>query len=78
MQDYPRYQVHSEIGEAGFDVELRIDVAPGGGLPGMATPDEVARVLVDAMAAAGATRSTAMLLTVQATPVPAPVPAQGA
>ncbi|NUS79144.1 MAG: hypothetical protein HOV70_23500 [Streptomyces sp.] len=78
MQDYPRYQVHSEIGEAGFDVELRIDVAPGGGLPGMQTADEVARVLVDAMSAAGATRATAMLLTVQGTPVPGPEPEQEA
>ncbi|MFJ8146549.1 hypothetical protein ACIQ6R_15980 [Streptomyces sp. NPDC096048] len=64
--------VHSEIGEAGFDVEMRIDVAPGGGLPGLATADEVAQVLVDAMKAAGASVTTAMYLTVHAAPVVIP------
>ncbi|MCM1943337.1 hypothetical protein NC239_34640 [Streptomyces sp. G3] len=76
MQEYPHYMVHSEIGEAGFDVELRIDVAPGGGLPGLQTADEVAMVLKDAMEAAGASVVRATYLSVQGTPVvlPDPIP----
>ena len=71
MQAFPVYIVQAEGGdETGMVVELRIQRGAGGGLPGMATGDAVVKALAEAMAAAGATRVTAAVDSVQTSAVP--------
>ncbi|MCM8555336.1 hypothetical protein [Streptomyces sp. STCH 565 A] len=60
MQQHPVYTVvGSASGERMVVAEYRVEIGPGGGLDGMLTGDAVARVLMGAMRAAGATTVTA-------------------
>jgi hypothetical protein len=71
VEDYPVYLVHAEAGaETGVDVEMRVLMGAGGGLPGMASPDAVVKALAAAIAEAGATVVFASVQTVQTATVP--------
>lgn len=71
MQDFPVYTVHAEAGqETGVDVELRVQMGAGGGLPGMQSSDAVVQALVGAIREAGATVVSASVQAVQTSDVP--------
>lgn len=60
MQDYPIYKVYGwGPSEREVAVEYRVETGAGGGLEGMADAEAVARALMDALVAAGATSVSA-------------------
>ena len=70
MQEFPVYTVHAEAGEeTGVDVEMRVQMGAGGGLPGMANPDVVVQALMAAMTEAGATVVSGAVAAVQTSSV---------
>lgn len=70
MQEFPVYTVHAEAGEeTGVDVEMRVQMGAGGGLPGLKSSDAVVKALMAAMTEAGATVVSGAVAAVQNSPV---------